>query len=99
MDGTEISCAIQRIQRMEQLFDFVSEAAQAPGNNLTSSSVQQAIQTLDAYYFGGEWLHDYELDERNLLPADLKRGVLSQDGLYNLLCSIQEDKNAASETL
>ena len=28
---------------------------------------------------------DYEADERGELPPDLKRGVLSQDALYNLL--------------
>jgi len=33
----------------------------------------------------GQWLADYELDEAGGLPPDLKRGVLSEDGLYNLL--------------
>lgn len=33
----------------------------------------------------GQWLEDYELDSAGLLPKELKRGVLSQDGLYNLL--------------
>ena len=28
---------------------------------------------------------DFELDEEGKLPADLKRGVLSEDGIYNLL--------------
>lgn len=28
---------------------------------------------------------DYEADERGELPPDMKRGVLSQDALYNLL--------------
>ena len=28
---------------------------------------------------------DYEADERGELPPDLKRGVLSQDALYDLL--------------
>lgn len=28
---------------------------------------------------------DYEADEAGLLPADLKRGVLSQDGIDDLL--------------
>ena len=28
---------------------------------------------------------DYEADEAGQIPTDLKRGVLSEDGLYNLL--------------
>ena len=30
-------------------------------------------------------LSDFEADEAGLLPPDLKRGVLSEDGIYNLL--------------
>ena len=37
------------------------------------------------YYTSGEWREDYEADERGELPPDLKRGVLSQDALYDLL--------------
>ena len=32
------------------------------------------------------WRKDYEADEAGTLPAGLKRGVLSQDALYDLLC-------------
>ena len=37
----------------------------------------------------GMWLLDYECDERGGLPSDLKRGVLSEDMLYNLLCDVK----------
>ena len=40
---------------------------------------------LDAYCTSGEWREDYEADERGELPPELKRGVLSQDALYDLL--------------
>ena len=39
----------------------------------------------EIYYASGEWMEDYEADERGELPPDLKRGVLSQDALYELL--------------
>ena len=66
--------AIRRIQRMEEIFD----ALQAdPGH--------PSLGELVRYYEGGQWLQDYELDEQGLLPKDFKRGVLSQDGVYNLL--------------
>ena len=32
-----------------------------------------------------QWRKDFEADEAGKLPQDLKRGVLSEDGLWNLL--------------
>ena len=34
---------------------------------------------------------DYEADERGELPPDLKRGVLSQDALYDLLERLNDE--------
>lgn len=40
-------------------------------------------------YYGSLWRYDFELDEKGSLPPELKRGVLSQDGVYNLLDEIK----------
>lgn len=70
----EISAGrIARIQKMEKLYD-----AALKGN-------QGGIGLLKRYMDSGLWQKDYEADEAGLLPTDLKRGVLSQDGLWNLL--------------
>ena len=66
--------AICRIRRMEELYDALRDD---PGH--------PSLEELVRYYESGQWLRDYELDELGLLPPDLKRGVLSQDGIYNLL--------------
>lgn len=47
--------------------------------------MEECYNTLREYMDSGLWLSDYEADERGELPSDLKRGVLSQDGLYDLL--------------
>ena len=47
--------------------------------------IPEKLAALEAYYTSGEWREDYEADERGELPPDLKRGVLSQDALYDLL--------------
>lgn len=86
MNNQDLTQCITRIQRMEQLYDTVS-AVVSEGQSLIE--LQDAINALSAYYQNGDWLHDYELDEQHLLPPNLKRGVLSQDGLYNLLCDLQ----------
>ena len=43
------------------------------------------LEILRDYMDSGEWKEDYEADEAGQVPSDLKRGVLSEDGLYNLL--------------
>lgn len=86
MPNETIDSAISRIEKMEALFDMVSSAI-SQGNPI-SGDAKRAAKLLSDYYSGGDWLFDYELDEKRLLPKELKRGVLSQDGLYDLLCAI-----------
>ena len=47
--------------------------------------LQDDIRILDAYYSSERWKRDLALDEQGKLPRDLKRGVLSEDAIYNLL--------------
>ena len=68
---------IQRVEEMERCFD-----------RLLQSFNEEDMKKLLEYYDGGLWLHDYELDEQGLLPPELKRGVLSQDAVYNFLTQI-----------
>ena len=70
----------ERVGFYETLFDEVSAA-----KDTTASDIQQKLKILEDYYTSGQWLKDYEADEQGLLPYDLKRGVLSQDALYELL--------------
>ena len=63
---------IERITYMETLYDRAVETG-------------EISPELTAYYESGQWLQDYEADERGELPRNLKRGVLSQDGLWELL--------------
>ncbi len=77
---------IMRVREMERLFDEVTDAlTENGGNNSVTPDIISKIRTLSRYMDSGLWLSDYEADERGELPSDLKRGVLSQDGLYNLL--------------
>lgn len=78
-----------RIIKMERYFDELSaENLRNPGVYHVSKTFQDKINTLKSYYQNGLWLQDYECDERGELPRGLKRGVLSQDALYNFLSDI-----------
>ena len=84
---------IERVKKMEAYFESVSAFQKASfQNEKLDANLEKAIQELTAYLESGQWLADYECDERGELPRDLKRGVLSQDGLYNLLDELQIKK-------
>ena len=81
---------IWRIQRMELYYDTVKRAMDTNIALVSQdSAVGEMLLTLIGYYESGQWLEDYECDERGELPAQLKRGVLSQDALYELLEELQ----------
>ena len=46
---------------------------------------KEHLKDLSEYYGSAAWKRDLAADEAGLLPQDLKRGVLSEDGIYNLL--------------
>ena len=51
-------------------------------------------------YYGSElWKKDFDDDRAGLLPSDLKRGVLSEDGLWNLLEDYRDLKERLKEFL
>ena len=45
---------------------------------------EKLLSELSAYYRSDAWKRDFAADEAGLLPKDLKRGVLSEDGIYAL---------------
>mgnify|MGYP003292688889 CR=1 FL=1 len=77
-----------RICRMEAIFDILLSAD--PSTLRTDPLLASMLAELTAYYDSPQWLADYEADEQGLLPPDLKRGVLSQDGVYDLLSDIRQ---------
>ena len=84
---TELAESTARVRLMEALYDRLSYALDsAPGSLAADGELQAAARSLAAYQSGGNWLPDYTLDEAGLFPPEFKRGVLSQDGLYELLC-------------
>lgn len=77
---------IQRIQRMEQNLDEAARAVACLSDALEGYAMVQAkLAELFAYYGGEDWWKDYNADDAGLLPQNLKRGVLSQDAVYDLL--------------
>jgi hypothetical protein len=77
---------LPRIRQMEGHLDAAAEALRALDSALTQyAAVRPRLEQLIAYYESPQWLADYDADSAGLLPSDLKRGVLSEDAVYNLL--------------
>ena len=81
---------IARIQLMESYFDQLRYAVQISPESIASDGTLLAmLHAITDYYEGGQWLEDYDRDANGELPIWLKRGVLSQDGVYELLDEIK----------
>ena len=87
---------IRRIRDMEAKMDEAKAVLER-----FSAAFQDYVQIQDAMaeleeYYAGDWMKDYEADEAGKLPADLKRGILSEDALFDLL---EDNRLAASDVL
>ena len=63
------------LQKMDDLERKISEF----------EAFQTQIRRLEAYYTGPQWKEDYAMEEAGKFPEKLRRGVLSQDGIWNML--------------
>ena len=94
MRAKNVSAQIERIRQMEQLLDEVTEAVSGLPSSLTQcAQLQQKIEALASYFGSKEWFADFDADCAGELPPDLKRGVLSQDAVYNVLMEYDWLKN------
>ena len=77
---------IQRIREMERCLDVSRKAVDALAEAFAAyEAAQKDYKKLSDYYGSTQWMKDYEADEAGRLPADLKRGVLSEDAVYDLI--------------
>ena len=82
---------IERIRQMEQRFNKALAIIQEPTKTPESlEAIKEDIAILDEYYGSEDWRQDFADDEAGRLPKGLKRGVLSEDGIWNLLSDYRE---------
>ena len=82
---------IERIKQMELRLDRASSALMDLSAALEKyNEAQDDISQLDAYYTSDEWKQDFAADEAGELPPSLRRGVLSEDAIWNVLSDNRE---------
>lgn len=90
LENIKIKIAISRITKMEKIFDDLKFSFEKSKEEFyKNKNLQKKLKALTNYYENGKWLKDYQLDEENLFPKNLKRGILSQDGIYNFLSEVE----------
>ena len=82
---------LERIRTMEQIMDKLEITVTALKTSLEEyQNLSDQIRMLENYYSSEDWRKDFDDDSAGKLPENLKRGVLSEDGLWNLLTSKDE---------
>ena len=77
---------IRRINQVEEILDTANQKMDALEKSIADLKAYQAeIKKLEAYYASPQWKEDFAMDEEGKLPKNLKRGVLSEDDIYNVL--------------
>ena len=97
-DAAHISEQIDRIRFYESILtqaeQVLSEVSGLPDSYHRSpawrNELAEKIRLLDSYYGSPAWKEDLEADEEGRLPKDLRRGVLSEDGIYNVLTRYED---------
>lgn len=90
---------LERIRKMEQRLDLIEKAVRDLSVALDRYlEVQAEVEQLDEYYGSDTWRGDYDDDKANKLPDNLKRGILSEDAIWNVLSDVRELNNRLSIT-
>ena len=77
---------LDRIARMEYYLDEIAVLTAKLQEQLDAMKAAEShAKALFSYYGSEDWKQDFTDDEAGRLPASLKRGVLSEDGIWNLL--------------
>ncbi len=82
---------IFRISYYEELYEKIKKTLAELETAISEfEALKPDIARLASYYESGCWKKDFEDDEAHILPQNLKRGVLSEDGIYLLLDAVKE---------
>ncbi len=76
---------------MEEHLNKASQAVKALSDALDLyAEAMESIETIDDYLVSDEWQQDFDDSEAGRLPKDLKCGVLSEDGIWNVIDTSRE---------
>lgn len=82
---------LERIKTMEKHLNKASQAVKALSDALDLyTDAMESIEIIDDYLCSDEWKQDFDDSEAGRLPKDLKCGVLSEDGIWDVVDTNRE---------
>ena len=82
---------VERVREMEDASNRVESMVKLVNQGLDRyTQLQKDIDLLRNYMESRQWMEDFEADEAGKFPKDMPRGVLSEDGLFNLLNKVED---------
>lgn len=76
----------ERVNQMSEAFKRLSAVTVTLTDGAEElNDLAPDVDLLKDYISSGQWLKDFEADERGEIGSDVDRSVLSEDGLYNLM--------------
>ena len=77
---------VERITRYETMLNEVTEVIRKAEQAVDAyEAVRPKIKALEKYYTSPTWKRDFSASEKGQLPKDLPCGVLSEDGINDIL--------------
>ena len=91
---------LTRVREMEDRYDEVTRVLAGLDEAISEfKDYKSDLMALKEYMESGQWKADFERDETGEIPEEVKRGVLSEDGLYDLLQGADKIFTFAKEVL
>ncbi len=86
----------ERLARIEEM-ENICHRAFAALRGLESAAedfraLERDIMRLETYYTSPLWLSDRDADQAGEVPRDMKRGILAEDTVWDLLTDIERVK-------
>ena len=91
---------LKRVREMEiRFYEVTRVLAELEDAAEEYRNFKPDLAILKEYMDSGQWKADFEADEAGEIPNEVKRGVLSEDGLYDLLQGADKIVAFAKEVL
>ncbi|MDO4633006.1 MAG: DUF4298 domain-containing protein [Eubacteriales bacterium] len=92
MQRNRFETKLERVSYMEALYERIRERLnkENPVSEDLAQELRAQIKELQDYYEGAEWLEDFDAEQRGEFPRNMKRGILAEDTLYDLICEMED---------
>lgn len=82
------SSSLERVIYMEETYERIKEALAAEDH--PEERLRADLRELQEYYEGSDWLADFDAESDGAFPQELKRGILAEDTIYDLLTEVYD---------